>query len=241
MKATVKHPKESGNSTTIEGQLDLPLDAAAWLIHFKAQNLDLLTKLDLKCSKDYVWSKRETTAAGSKLLELIDHGINRVKFSSDTIAALICEIKNQSTEGKLKTMVVIDGFNSFFHDKTMVRNDNKQTVTPDQITITQPFKDITSYDWNNGVCILSVDKMAMLGWTRESYLPRYLLGKEGFEHLDPFVPIKIEGYSDKEFSSCMKYYVDRRWVQNVTEGFDTELKFLSNKNPYILMDQCKAL
>ena len=236
-----KHPKESGNSTSQEGLLDLPLDAAAWLIHFKAQNMDLLTKLDLKCSKDYVWSKRETTPAGSKLVELIDHGINRVKFSSDAIAALLGEIKKQSTEGKLKTMVVIDGFNSFFYPQTMVLNDNKQAVTPEQITLTQPFRDITSYDWCNGVCILSVDKMGMLGWERESVLPRYLLGKEGFEHLDPFIPIKIDAYSDKEFDSCVSYYVNRRWIQNVTEGFDKELKFLSNNNPYDLMDRCKAL
>ncbi|CAO1391346.1 unnamed protein product [Diamesa hyperborea] len=236
-----KHPKESGNSASQEGFIDLPLDAAAWLIHFKTQNADLLAKMDLKVSKDYVWSKRETTPAGSKLTELVDHGINRVKFASEVIAALVSEIKQQSSEGKFKTMVLIDGYNSLFYPETRIFGENKVKMTPDKITLTQPFIDITNYDWTNGVCILTVDKMAMLGWNRESFLPRYLLGQEGFEHLDPFVPIKIDNYSEKEFNSCIGYYVNRRWIQNVDDGYDNELKHLSDSNPYKLMDLCKAL
>lgn len=34
--------KEMSNSQTNEGFVDLPLDAAAWLIHFKSQNQTLL-------------------------------------------------------------------------------------------------------------------------------------------------------------------------------------------------------
>lgn len=75
----MKRPKETANSAVQEGFIDLPFDAAAWLMHFKSQNTKLLSTLDMKTSKDYVWSKRESTPAGSTLTELIEHGISRVK------------------------------------------------------------------------------------------------------------------------------------------------------------------
>jgi small subunit ribosomal protein S29 len=236
-----KHPKEFGNSAVQEGFTDLPLEAAAWLLHFKTQNAELLPKLDLRTSQDYVWSKRETTPANSTFLELIDHGINRAKFASEVVKALLNEIKQQSSDGKMKTMVVIDGYNSLFYEKTNLKGEYKVMIPSEKITLTKPFMDIAKHDWSNGVCILSVDKLAMLGWTRESHLPIYLLGREGFEHLDPFVPIKHENYDEKEYESCISYYVNRRWIQNVGEGFDKELKFLSNCNPYKLMDLTKSL
>ncbi|KAH8275544.1 hypothetical protein KR026_010058 [Drosophila bipectinata] len=237
----MKRPKEASNAAGQEGMIDLPFDAAAWLVHFKGQNSKLLQRLELKTSKEYVWSKRESTPAGSTLLELVEHGIARIKYASETTAALISEIKLLSTAGKCKVMVAIDGFNAFFHPVTRIFSDNKQRVTPDKITLTHPFLNITSYDWTNGVCILSVDKIAMTEGHMDSYMPRYLLGTEGFEHLDPFVPIHVENYSDKEFHSYINYYLDRHWINKKPKGFEEQLKFMSNKNPYSLMQLVRAL
>lgn len=236
-----KHPKEMASSTTQEGFIDLPLQSAAWLLHFKTQNTDLLGRNQLKTSKDYVWSKRETTPAGSTLLELVDHGINRAKYASEVIKVLLEEIKQQSTEGKVKTMVVIDGYNCLFYERTNIRGEHKVIIPTSKVTLTQPFQDIASYNWNNGLCVLSVDRIAQLGWDRPSHLPLHLLTRKGFEHLDPFVPIGHGNYEENEFDNCISYYVNRRWIQNVGQGFDTELKFLSDRNPYKLMDLCKAL
>lgn len=236
-----KKPKEVANSARKEGFIDLPFDAAAWLVHFKTQNSKIMSQLDLKTTKDYVWSKRETTATGSTLLELIEHGITRVKFACETVEALLSEIKQHSSAGRCKTLVAIDGYNSFFYPDTRIVADNKAKVTPDKVTLTQPFLDITNYDWTNGVCVLTVDKIALTEERWDSYLPRYLLGKEGFEHVDPFVPIKVENYNEKEFQSCIDYYLNRRWIQNVEPGFDKELKYLSNKNPFNLMNICAPL
>ncbi|XP_055523372.1 28S ribosomal protein S29, mitochondrial [Wyeomyia smithii] len=237
----MKRPKETANSSSHEGQLDLPLDGAAWLSHFKHQNAKLLTKLDLKVSREYVWSKRETTPAGASLLELVEHGINRVKFSCNAIAALLGELRQQSTEGKLKTMVVIDGFNAFFHPHTRILAENKVRVTPDKLTLTKPFLDITAPSWSNGVCILAVDRMALTEDRMESELPMYLLRREGFEHLDPFVPVRVDNYSEEEFHSCVQYYLNRKWVQITKPGFDKELEFLSGRNPFKLMQLCASL
>lgn len=236
-----KKPKEVANAYSKEGHVDLPLDAAAWLIHFKNQNGKLLSKLNLTTSQEIVWSKRESTPAGATLLELIEHGIARVKYASEVMNVLVQELKDHSSAGRCKVMVGIDGFNAFFHPKTLIKSDTKQKMTPDKITISEPFLNITKYDWKNGVCILVADRIALTEGHMDSELPRYLLGKEGFEHLDPFIPVNVEGYDEKEFQTCIDYYVNRRWIQNQSEGFDKELKFLSGKNPFRLMRVCAPL
>lgn len=229
-----KQPKERSNSELKEGFLDINIDAASWLIHFKTQNVDLLNKLDLKCSTDYVWSQRESTPAGSTLLELIEHGINRVKFATATIQVLFDELKQQSTAGKCRTMVAIDGFNAFFHPKTRMKFDNRIKATPENITITEPFLNITQSDWSGGVCLLVVDKWALTEERMESNLPKYLLRRKGFEFLDPFVPMHVGLYNDLEFDNFINYYLDRKWIQNYTPGCDKELKFLSGGNGFKL-------
>jgi len=238
-----KKPKEKAESATHENKYDLPIDAATWLIHFKNQNGNLLEKLQLKCSRDYVWSKRETTAAGAPLTELIDHGIARIKFACDIVAVLLEELKEQSTQGKCKTMVGIDGYNALFWPRTYMHGETRaHKITSDQITLTKPFINITNYDWTNSVCVLVVDQIALTDDIQvRSELPRYLLTKEGFEHLDPFVPILVENYSELEYRRCIEYYLDRRWIVNTGDGFADELKFTSSMNPYDLMIQCAPL
>lgn len=237
-----KKPKEVANSYKRgDGHVDLPLDAAAWLIHFKNQNAKLLAKLNLTLSKEQVWSKRESTAQGTPLLELIDHGIARVKYASEVLNVLVQELKQHSTAGRCKVMVGIDGYNALFHEATRIKSDTKVKMTPETITISEPFLNITKYDWQNGVCVLVVDKIAMTEGRMDSELPRYLLDKRGFEHLDPFVPIRVDNYSEKEYQSCIEYYLNRRWIQNQKEGFEKELKFLSGKNPFRLMQVCSPL
>lgn len=236
--------KESTNSTTKEGFIDLPLDAAAWLIHFKTQNATLLNKLNLTVSQQYTWSKRESTEEGAPLLELVELGINRVKYASDIVIALIKEIKKSSTSGKCRTLVVLDGFNAFFSTKTRIKSDTKSMVLPSKVTLTEAFLDITKFDWCNGGVILTVDELASCDERHGSNFPVYQLGREGFEHLDPFVPIQIEEYNHKEINTCLEYYIDRRWLQSPkgrTEEGRKELIFLSGRNPFQLMQICAPL
>lgn len=161
--------KEYSNSVTKEGYVDLPLDAAAWLIHFKNQNQHLLS--DLKVSKDYQWSKREVTPKDSSLLELIDHGINRVKYACDCVVILAEEIKKLSTEGKCKTLVAIDGFNAFFYPHIRVYTEKKEPVHPHKVTLTEAFLNLTRWDWKNGVAVLTLDELAIPAEAQTSHLP----------------------------------------------------------------------
>ena len=108
-----------------------------------------------------MWSQRETTPSGAPILEMIEFGINRVKFASEVIFSLMDELKQASIAGNCKTMVVIDGFNAFYSDCTRIKNDNKVFVPARQVTLSQAFINITKCDWNHGAVILSVDKTAV--------------------------------------------------------------------------------
>lgn len=232
--------KESCNSTSKEGNIDLPLDSASWLIHFKNQNQHLLSNPELVISKDYHWSKRESTPKGSTLLELIDHGINRAKYASDCIVNLAEEIKILSTQGKCKTLVAIDGFNAFFYPNIRIWTEKKEPVHPSKVTITEAFLNLTKWNWTNGVAVLTVDELAIAEEDQTSHLPMYLLGQSGFEHLDPFIPVEVPEYSEKELISCLEYFRERRWIQTTPEH-DKELGTITAYNPYRLMQICVSL
>ncbi|XP_029163694.1 28S ribosomal protein S29, mitochondrial [Nylanderia fulva] len=232
--------KEVATSVLSPGCIDLPIDAGSWLKHFKSQNSKLLPQLDLRISKDYEWNQRETTSQGTPILELVEFGISRVKYACGVVDALIRELKLASTAGRCKTLVMIDGFNAFTSSYTRIRDDNKAMVLPKQVSLAIPFLDITKSDWCNGAVVLSVDQTANKE-RQESYLPRYLLGKEGFEHLDPFIPILVDDYNVAEFDSMIEYYKDRKWIRNITVSDQKELELITNRNPSALMEQCKFL
>lgn len=170
----MRRPKELSNSETKEGFIDLNLDAAAWLVHFKSQNEHLLSSAEFRTSKDHVWSKRETTPKDSPLIELIDHGINRLKYASDCVIALAEEIKQLTRAGQCKTLVAIDGFNAFFYPHTRVFKEKKEVVPPNKITLTEAFLNLTRFDWNNAAIIVTVDEIAMPEEEHKSHLPRFV-------------------------------------------------------------------
>ncbi|XP_018327200.1 28S ribosomal protein S29, mitochondrial [Agrilus planipennis] len=236
----MRRPKDSSPSETKEGYTNINLDIASWLVHFKNQNSLLLEKANLKTTQTYKWTKREETVANSNLMDLVDHGINRIKFASDCVLALLNEIKQLSKSGKCKTLVAIDGFNAFFYPETRIRTEKKEIVHPHNVSVTEGFLSLTRFDWKNAVAVLIVDELAIAEKDQTSYFPRYLLGKDGFEHLDPFIPVLVNGYSNKEFLSCMNYYRERRWVQPLP-GLDDELSVISSSNPYKLMQLCAPL
>ncbi|KAK5640509.1 hypothetical protein RI129_011320 [Pyrocoelia pectoralis] len=231
--------RESSISEFKPGSIDINLDAAAWLVHFKHQNSHLLANSDLRTTQDHVWSKRESTPKDAPLSELVEHGINRIKFASQCIVILAEEIKRLSTAGKCKTLVVVDGFNAFFYPHTRILTEKKEVVHPKNVTVTEAFSNLTKFDWTNGAVVVAVDEIAIAEKDQISHLPRYLLGRDGFDHMDPFVPVSVPTYTKVEFQSCMDYYRERRWVLPL-DGQDEELQFLSAMNPYRLMILCNS-
>ncbi|XP_053973455.1 28S ribosomal protein S29, mitochondrial [Hylaeus volcanicus] len=235
-----RFPKEITNSLLTPGKIDLPIHAGTWLKYFRNLNNALLSALDLKVSKDYTWSHRESTKSGESLSNLIEFGIQRIKFACGVVNALVDELKAASTAGKCRMLVVIDGFNALTDDYTSIQDDNKVNVPAERISLTTAFLNSVNYNWCNGAAILTVDIRATKH-KRESEYPRYLLGKKGFEHVDPFVPVCVENYTSDEFNTIMEYYKDRKWIRNITANGQRELELLSNRNPLELWTRCKPL
>lgn len=111
----------------------------------------------LKVSQDYTWNQREMTSQGTSITELVEYGLNRIKYACGVVDVLIKELKLASIAGKCKTMVIIDGFNAFTSSHTRIRDENKAMVLPKQVSLALPFFDITKSDWCNGAVVLTVD------------------------------------------------------------------------------------
>ncbi|PRD31059.1 UNVERIFIED_CONTAM: Dap3 [Trichonephila clavipes] len=166
----------------------------------------------LSTHKSYTWSKREITEEGAPLMDIVEHGVQRVRHSSDCIGALLREIKLHSQSGKFKVMVIVDGVNAFWN-QTNVKRPDKSLVPSQEITPAHAFMKLLQNDW-------------------------------GFEHLDPFIPIETENYTEKEINSVLDYYCDRLWIQSERaqqEGGRKQIKFLSGYNPYEVMKVCDPL
>lgn len=46
------------------------------------------------------------------------------------------------------------------------------------------------------------------------YIFILFLLQEGFDALDPFIPILVGNYNPKEFESCIQYYLENSWLQH---------------------------
>ncbi|XP_064474854.1 small ribosomal subunit protein mS29-like [Ornithodoros turicata] len=245
----VKRPKEAAPQGPDEVCWDSPVDAAVWLQHFRFLNAPVLNQLELTTSKKYQWSEREETAAGEPLVNVIQHGVERIKHACDCVGALLQELKQYSNAGRVKTLVAVDGVNCFWQDTYLKRTDRSYVAAKD-LSLVRHFLEVLKGDWCNAAVVVVVDELALslrhhnLKWSNvPSYYPHHLLGKHGLEFFEPFVPVHVPKYNEKEIESCLDFYIDRGFIQNrkgwTTEG-RAELKFLSGYNPMVLGDLCRT-
>ncbi|KFD70140.1 hypothetical protein M514_17742 [Trichuris suis] len=233
--------KELAASSFKPGRIDMPLDAAAWLQSFKSRNEQLVDALEMKTTKDYVWGARDSSSAGTSLNALADFGIARPKFATDCLCVILKELKHHACLNRCKVMITIDCVNSFWGETWASRPD-KTRALPSDLTIVRAFKKLLKNDWTNGAVVVSVDAREHVRDDRNnSYSPLFLLGKQGFEWLDPFVPIEIPYYSDKEARSVLSYFDSKHWLQHesvhTSEGV-SQLIHLSGLNPMVLQSIC---
>jgi len=224
------------------GRVDMPVESAVWLQHFRAQNARLLAELDLKTTRRYEWSLREVTEEGEPLLNVITHGINRIRHSSDCLAVVLREIKLAASKGIVRPLVICNIVNAFygFEKFTFYTHQDGRKVEIDELTNVRAFKKLFSNDWTNGAVLVSTDRRYRLGANKRWYTPldhdtpKKLLGDEAWQTLDPFIPIKQDLYSDAEIESVLDYYTDRLWLlrpESKTPEGRSEIKFLSGRLP----------
>ncbi|XP_019286833.2 28S ribosomal protein S29, mitochondrial isoform X4 [Panthera pardus] len=119
-----------------------------------------------------------------------------------------------------------------------------EQVAPEELALVHNLRKMVKNDWHGGTIVLTLSQTGSLFKPRKAYLPQELLGKEGFDALDPFIPILVSNYSPKEFESCIQYYLENSWLQHEkahTEEGKKELLFLSNANPGQLERLCAHL
>ncbi|XP_041429798.1 28S ribosomal protein S29, mitochondrial isoform X2 [Xenopus laevis] len=98
--------------------------------------------------------------------------------------------------------------------RTTIKKEDKSWVSAEELTLVHNMRKMVQNDW------------------------------EGFDALDPFVPVQVTNYSDKEFESCYQYYMERKWLQHhkaLTPEGKEELRFLSDLNPKELEKICAFL
>ncbi|XP_032414053.1 small ribosomal subunit protein mS29 [Xiphophorus hellerii] len=239
----VKNCKELLPSSYKLSRFDQPLEATTWLRNFKITNEHFLPKIKLK--ERYVWTKRESTEAGSSLGELVDQGISRVKSSSDVVGAVMKELRLQSGQpgADFRLAVAVDGVNALWGRST-IKKEDKTAVDPEELTLVYNLRKLMKNDWSGGAIITTLSQTGSLYLPKSAYLPQDLLGERGFDSMDPFIPVSVPSYSEKEFESCYLYYMDRNWLQHPqsrTEEGKKELVFLCNMNPSMFERLCGYL
>jgi len=231
-------------SKFFEGQkYDMNDAAVTWLKFCKLQNPEHLEAL--KTTKEYSWTEREACTEGTSLLEITTFGIERRVFASDCVGIILRELKLAASDKKIKLLVAADGINGFFKATKIPTND-KKLLNAQEITIFHYLANMFQPTWSNGACVGTLcPAVACLNTEmdryRSPYTPQALLQKEGFEYLDPFIPVLVPDYTTKEVYNCLEYYLDRKWIQRPqgqTEEGKKELILLSNKNPLELMSIC---
>ncbi|XP_020021761.1 small ribosomal subunit protein mS29 isoform X4 [Castor canadensis] len=117
-------------------------------------------------------------------------------------------------------------------------------IAPEELALIHNLRKMVRNDWHGGAIVLTLSQTGSLFKPRKAYLPHELLGKEGFDALDPFLPILVSNYNPKEFESSIQYYLENSWLQHEkapTEDGKKELLFLSNANPGQLERLCAYL
>uniref|UniRef100_A0A671PS20 Small ribosomal subunit protein mS29 n=1 Tax=Sinocyclocheilus anshuiensis TaxID=1608454 RepID=A0A671PS20_9TELE len=241
----IKNCKELLPSSSRPSRFDQPIQASQWLKNFKITNERFLSKVQLD---RYVWTKRESTKKGQPLGELIDQGVNRMKSSSDVVGAVLRELRLQAGgttegEGAFKLTVAVDGVNALW-GKTSLKKEDRTMCEPEELTLIHNLRKMMKNNWSGGAILTALSQTGSVFKPRSAYLPNELLGEEGFDSMEPFVPVSVSNYNEKEFESCYLYYLDRSWLQHPhsrSEEGKKELIFLCNKNPSILERLCAAL
>jgi len=232
-------------STYKQGRIDLPIYAVNFLQHFKHQNQHVWEKLtELKTQKTYEFTKTEKTLEDKPITELVEMGIASPLFASDCVGALFKELRRYSTKGDIKLLVAFDGANSMY-GKTLIRKADKSWAKPSEVSLIHHMKKFLKDDWSNGIVLMIADKREISNARDPLSVPRdtplELFGEEGFEDIDPFIPIETQLYNEKEAGAIHGYYKDKNWITNEeakSEAGLKELYYLSAFNPYYFERLC---
>jgi len=100
----------------------------------------------LRTTDKYTWSIREVTEKGDPLINVVDHGIGRMKHSSDCYAVLLKELKLLANKGACKLMVLCDSVNVLY-GKPKVKHPDGRVISVEEITLSRAFMKLFQHNW----------------------------------------------------------------------------------------------
>jgi len=123
-------------------------------------------------------------------------------------------------------------------------------ATVDECSVLKNMKKMLKHDYCGAAVVASVDVRSMLrkqdNWNRwwatanrdmkpdlDSHMPFALLGEEGWEAMDPFLPIEVPPFSEVELDSAIDYSMERGWLgpHCSTSAARQEIHFLTGRMP----------
>ncbi|CAD6195267.1 unnamed protein product [Caenorhabditis auriculariae] len=233
-------------STFASGRINDPTNAVVILQDFKQQNQAVWKRLaEAKTSRDYEWSKSERTPQGKPLVDIVEMGISAPYLATDCVGALFRELRlHSSNAADLKVLVAIDDANSLW-GKTLVKRADRTFASPSDLSLVVHYRRLIANDWTNGCVLLVADKKEIADARKELEVsrntPLELFGEEGFEFIEPFLPIETSQYTEEEANTMYKYYVEKNWLTTPnarSEEGRRQLMHLSAFNPYYYERLC---
>jgi len=168
-----------------------------------------------------------------------------------------------------KVALVIDGMSKLFVersyiDRKMPERPKKgpfkqdfidESIAPNELSVVRNIKKMLNPSLPNRVVIGSADIVDVISIRgvkyvdqlvdkmipeTQSYYPFALLGQEGWEALNPFIPIEVGRYTKAEMDTIIDYHLERNYLQPVaaTEPGRAEIHFMSARHPLDFMKFC---
>ncbi|CAH8433785.1 unnamed protein product [Heterobilharzia americana] len=215
---------------------DFPARSADWLKVFLKINQPLLEKIKPVISRQVEWTRKDIMPVGTCWVDVINYCVARTKYATDCIGILLREMRSlSSTPDGPPCLLVIDGVNFIWCRGTLLRDKTLCVqIKPDRLAIVHHLKRALKGDWRHGAIVTSTNIRAAWPTDREEYTPGYLLGKSGFECMDPFVPVLVDNYTPSETDALLRFYEENKWLTNpaaFTPNGRAEIIFLSDNNP----------
>ncbi|KAF7255674.1 hypothetical protein EG68_06978 [Paragonimus skrjabini miyazakii] len=215
---------------------DFPSRSADWLRQFLRLNETFLDQYKPVTTRDIAWTRMDTAQAGTPWTEVVNFAIARSKYSTDCIGILLREMRTLCSQPNgPPCLLIVDGVNFLWCRGTRLSDKILQCkVTVDRLAIVHHLQRALQADWLHGAILTSLNIRGAWPSDREKYTPGYLLGKSGFECMDPFIPVHVDNYTTAELDACMRFYSENHWLTNpvahTAEG-RAEISFLADANP----------
>jgi len=225
-------------------RLDLPSHGVAWLQLFRGMNLPLLSAAGdastavaelPRLASAVQWNLKESHPAGTPLLEVLNFGVQRPKYSCDAVGILLRELTSATSRAP-PLLLTVDGVNALWVGHTRYLNDKEQPESLDRFSLVRHFRRAVRGAWRPGggavLCSVS-SKAADTDEAKLATTPRQLLTSRGFHALDPFVPVEVPLLSRREATTLLDWWAARGWLPSAAAQSPAgreELFFLSGAN-----------